>query len=393
MKISKRGLLIGSTAAILASGLGASGAMAEGTIKIGVILEYSGPFAVQAKEIDNGINLALEQRGDSIAGKKIEIIRKDTGGPKPDVAKRLATELVTRDKVDMLAGVVLTPNALAIADVATQAKVPFVIMNAATSIITAKSPYIVRFSFTLPQVSAPLAEWAFKNGIKEAYTLVSDYGPGLDAEASFKKAFTAAGGKIVGDVRVPLSNPDFAPYVQRVKDAKPQAVFVFVPAGAQAIGLMKAAAERELVKSGIQMIGTGDMTDDAVLQSMGDAALGLVTSHHYSYAHKSPHNKAFTDGVEAIDNSLRPDFMTVGGYDGMIAIYKVIEQLKGKMDGDKAMAIFKSMKFESPRGPIAIDPATRDIVQDVYIRRVEKVGDKLVNVEFDKIPSVKDPGK
>ena len=235
MKISKRGLLVGFAAAAMAAGIGTPAALAEGTIKIGVILEYSGPFAVQAKEIDNGIKLALEQRGDTVAGKKIEIIRKDTGGPAPDVAKRLATELVTRDKVDLLAGVVLTPNAMAIAPVATEAKVPFVIMNAATSIITTKSPFIVRYSFTLPQVSAPLADWAVKNGIKEAYTLVSDYGPGIDAEKSFSKAFTAAGGKIVGDVRVPLANPDFAPYIQRVKDAKPQAVFVVVPAGAQTI--------------------------------------------------------------------------------------------------------------------------------------------------------------
>jgi branched-chain amino acid transport system substrate-binding protein len=372
----------------------AGAARAEDTIKIGLILEYSGPFAQNALEIDNGLRLYMKQHGDTVAGKKIEIIKRDTTGASPDIAKRLAQELVTRDKVNFLAGFVLTPNALAVADVATEAKVPMIIMNAATSVITTKSPYIARVSFTLPQVTVPIAQWAAKNGIKQAYILVSDYGPGHDAEAAFEKAFTAAGGSVVGKVATPLANPDFSVYVQKIKDANPQAVFLFVPSGQQPTALMKAFAEQGLTGSGLKIIATGDITDDMTLPAMGDAALGIITSHHYSYAHDSAMNKAYVKAyAEAYGPDLRPNFMSVGGYDGTAAIYRVIEQLKGDVDGDKAMAVLKGMKIDSPRGAVEIDAATRDVVQTVYIRRVEKVDGKLVNVEFDQIANVKDPGK
>ncbi len=380
--------------ALIALMLGAGAAQAQDSIKVGLILEYTGPFANNSQEVDNGVKLYMAQHGDTVAGEKIEIIRRDTTGAAPDIAKRLAQELVTRDKVNFLAGFGLTPNALAAADVATEAKVPMIIMNAATSIITTKSPYIARFSFTLPQVTMPMAEWAAKNGIKQVYILVSDYGPGHDAEAAFEKAFTAAGGTIVGKVATPLANPDFSIYVQKIKDAKPQAVFLFVPSGQQPTALLKAMAEQGLTGSGLKILATGDVTDDMTLHIEGDAALGMITAHHYSYAHDSAANKAFVKAyTEAFGPSLRPDFLAVGGYDGMAAIYKVAEALKGDIDPDKAMAVLKGMAFESPRGPIEIDPATRDIIQTVYIRRVEKAGGDLVNVEFDKIERVKDPGK
>jgi branched-chain amino acid transport system substrate-binding protein len=393
----KRRLVSGfAIAAALALGLIApsGAARAEDTIKIGLIMTYSGAFAENARQIDNGVKLYMQQHGDVVAGKKIEILRRDTTGPAPDIAKRLAQELVTRDKVNFLAGFVLTPNALAVADIATEAKVPTVLMNAATSIITTKSPYITRVSFTLPQVTAPLAQWAAKNGIKQVYIMTSDYGPGHDAEAAFTKAFTAAGGEVVGKVAMPLQNPDFAAYVQKAADLKPQAVFLFVPSGQQPTALMKTFNEQGLLRSGLKILATGDVTDDDTLPAMGDAALGIITSHHYSYAHDSQLNKAYVKAyAAAYGPDIRPDFNSVGGYDGMAAIYKVIEALKGDIDPDKAMAAFKGMKIDSPRGPVEIDPATRDVVQTVYIRRVEKVDGQIVNVEFDKIPDVKDPGK
>ena len=395
MRTGRLGKAVGVAAALTLAALsGAGTAWAADAIKIGLILTYSGPFADNARQIDNGVKLYMKQHGDTVAGRKIEIIRRDTTGAAPDLAKRLAQELVTRDKVDFFAGFVLTPNALAAADVANEAKVPMVIMNAATSIITAKSPYVARVSFTLPQVTVPLARWAAGNGIRQVYIMTSDYGPGHDAAAAFEKSFTAAGGTIAGKVAMPLQSPDFAAYVQRVSDLHPQAVFLFVPAGQQPTALMKTFAEQGLTRSGIKILATGDVTDDAVLQGMGDAALGIITTHHYSYAHDGATNKDYVRAyAEAYGNDIRPNFMSVGGYDGMAAIYRVIEALKGNIDGDKAMAVLKGMKIDSPRGPIEIDAATRDVVQTVYVRRAENVGGKIVNVEFDKIPNVRDPGK
>ena len=363
------------------------------TVKIGLILTYSGPFADNARQVDNGVKLYVKQHGDRPTGKKIELVRRDSTGAAPDIAKRLAQELVTREKVNFLAGFVLTPNALAVAEVATEAKVPMIVMNAATSIITTKSPYIARVSFTLPQVTAPMAQWAAKNSIRQVYIMTSDYGPGHDAATTFEKAFTAAGGTIVGAVAMPLQNPDFAAYVQKVGDLHPQAVFLFVPSGQQPVAIMKTFAEQGLTRSGLKIIATGDVTDDGVLQSMGDAPLGIITTHHYSYVHDSPLNKAFVKAYAEEYGDFRPDFLAVGGYDGMAAIYRVIEELKGDIDPDRAMAVLKGMKIDSPRGPIEIDPETRDVIQTVYVRRVEKVGGKIVNVEFDRFENVKDPGK
>jgi branched-chain amino acid transport system substrate-binding protein len=374
--------------------LGATGALAQATVKIGVVAEFSGPFADYGQQIVGGMRAYLKLNGEVFAGKKIDIVIRDTTGAAPDVAKRLAQELITRDQVDILAGFGLTPNALAVAPVSAEAKKPMVIMNAATSVITTRSPYIVRVSHTLPQDTQPIAQWAARNGIKRAFTLVSDFGPGVDAETTFIKAFKAAGGEIVDSVRTPLANPDFAPFLQRVKDTKPEAVFVFLPPGSQTIAFIKGYEERGLKQAGIRIIATGDLTDDGVLQAMGEPTLGLITSFHYSAAHESPENKAFLKAyVEANGTKLRPNFMACAGYDGMAAIAEALKKTGGSTDAEAFLAALKGMKLMSPRGPIMIDPETRDIVQTVYIRRVERVDGLLYNIEFDKFPDVKDPGK
>jgi branched-chain amino acid transport system substrate-binding protein len=366
------------------------------TIKIGMIASFSGPFADVGKQLMGGIKAYMKQHGDTVAGKKIEIIQRDTTGPAAEVAKRLAQELVVQDKVDFLVGFGLTPEALAVAPVVTESKTPMVIMNAATSIITTKSPYIVRFSLTLPQVSSPLGEWAAKNGIKKVVTMVADYGPGHDAEAAFTKSFTAGGGQVIDAIRTPISNPDFSSFIQRVKDKRPDAVFVFVPAGQQSIAAMKAYSERGLAAGGIKLIATGDVLDDHGLATIGDAALGAISSYHYSVAHDSPENKAFLEvykEANGADAGL-PNFMSVGAYDGMAAIYDAIQKLDGKLEPDKVMDLLKHAAFISPRGPISIDPETRDVVQNIYLRRVEKVNGELRSVELSTlVTGMKDPGK
>jgi branched-chain amino acid transport system substrate-binding protein len=369
-------------------------AAAQNTVKIGMIAEFTGPFADYGTQIYNGVKTYLKMHGDTFGGKKVEFVVKDTTGASPELAKRLATDAITLDKVDILAGFGLTPNALATAPVSAEAKKPMVIMNAATSVITKGSPYIVRVSHTLPQDTMPMAQWALKNNIKRVFVLVSDYGPGKDAEAQFVKSFTAGGGEIVGSVRTPLQNPEFAPFIQRAKDANPQAIFVFLPPGSQTIAFIKGYEERGLKQAGVKIIATGDLTDDGVLEAMGDPTLGIVTTFHYSFVHDSPENKAFVKAyAETNGTRLRPNFMACAGYDGMAAIAEALKKTNGSVDPEALMAAFKGMKLVSPRGPIMIDPETRDIVQTVYVRRVEKVNGQLVNVEFDKYPDIKDPGK
>jgi branched-chain amino acid transport system substrate-binding protein len=279
---------------------------------------------------------------------------------------------------------------MAVAPISTQSKTPLVVMAAATSSITQASPFIVRTSFTLPQATGPLAEWAAQNGIKKVATLVSDYGPGIDAEKSFTATFTAKGGT-VENLRVPLANPDFSPFLQKVADAKPDALFVFVPSGIGA-QFMKQFVERGLDKSGIKLIGPGDVTDDDLLNNMGDVALGAITSQHYSAAHDSPENKAFVEAFKKANNGMRPNFMAVGGYDGMHLIYEGLKKTNGA-GGQALVDAMKGMSWTSPRGPVSIDPQTRDIIQNVYIRKVERKGGELYNVEFATIPNVKDPVK
>lgn len=388
MKLKKPLIAFALTAAVSAA------AWAADPVKIGLVLPMSGPFASYGKQIEHGVKLYLATQGDTFGGRKIELIVKDDSpGTAGDVSKRLAQELVIKDKVDILAGFGLTPSAFAVAPVATDAKKPMVIMNAATSSVTTKSNYIVRTSMTLPQNSAPIASWAAKNKIKKVFTLVADFGPGHDAEGQFKKTFTAAGGTIVGEVRAPVKNPDFAPFLQKIKDTKPDAVFLFLPPGGETIAFMKGFKERGLAQSGIQLISTGDLPDEDILEALGDSALGLITSFHYSEAHKSPENKAYTEAYYKAYPKDRPNFMSVGGYDGMRLIAEVLKKTNGDTNADKFVEAAKGMKWVSPRGPISIDPATRDIVQNIYIRKVEKVGGKLQNVEFDHVADFKDPGK
>jgi branched-chain amino acid transport system substrate-binding protein len=370
--------------------VGTSAANGQGTIKIGVILPYSGQFADTATQLDGGIKLYMKQNGDTVAGKKVEIIRKDSGGIAPDVAKRLAQELVVRDNVDLLAGFVLSPNTLAAADVSAQAKKFMVVMNAGASVIMTKSPYVTRVSITLPQVAEAFGTWAAKSGIKKVYSMVSDFAPGHDAEAGFQRAFKEAGGDIVGAVRFPVANPDFSAFVQRAKDLNPEAIFLFVPAGAQPAAFGKAVAERGLDSKAIKILGTGETTAEQALKSMGDAALGIVTAWNYDYNDATRLNGEFVKQFNET-NKRNPDFMSVGGYDGMHLIYEALKKTAGKSDPDALIAAVKGMKWESPRGPISIDPEFRDVVQTIYIRRVERVGGELRNVVFDKVENVRDP--
>jgi branched-chain amino acid transport system substrate-binding protein len=378
-------------AAVAALALISSGAAAQDTVKIGLILPMTGQQASTGKQIDAAVKLYMAQHGNTVAGKKIEVILKDDTSV-PDVTKRLAQELVVNDKVAFLAGFGLTPSAMATAPIATQAKVPEIVMAAGTSSITEASPYVARTSFTLAQSAVPMAEWAYKNGIKKVVTLVSDYGPGVDAEKSFSEKYKADGGTVAENLRIPLRSPDFAPVLQKVADAKPDALFVFVPSGTGA-QFVKQFVERGLDKSGVKLIATGDVTDDDQLNGMGDVVMGVINAHNYSANHDSALNKAYVDAFKKANGGLRPNFMSVGGYDGMALIYGALKKTNGDTDGDKLIAAMKGMAWESPRGPISIDADTRDIVQNIYIRKVDKVGGELYNVEFATIPNVKDPVK
>jgi branched-chain amino acid transport system substrate-binding protein len=387
-----RRTLVGFGILVLAL-LAAPPADAQSTIKIGLIMPYSGQFADTATQMDNAIKLYVKQKGDTVAGRKIEFIRRDTGGVAPDVAKRLAQELIVRDNVDLLAGFVLTPNALAAGDVSAEAKKFMVVMNAATSIITTKSPYMARTSVTTPQLNESFGTWAFKSGIRKIYTMVSDFGPAHDAEGAFQRAFKEAGGELVGSVRFPVANPDFSAFIQRAKDLNPEAIYIWVPGGVQPAAIGKALADRGIDPRKTKILGQGELTEEEALKSMGDAGLGIITVYHYDYHHDSALNREFVKAFTEAYGGRNPNIYSIGGYDGMHLIYEALKKTGGKTDGDSLIAAAKGMKWESPRGPVAIDPETRDIVQTVYIRRVEKVGGQLRNVEFDKVENVKDPAK
>ena len=372
--------------------LNTSVAWAQEVFKIGLILPMTGQSASTGKQIEAAARLYMAQNGSTVAGRKIELIVKDDGGV-PDATKRIAQELVVNDKVGVLSGFGLTPLALATAPIASQSKTPMVVMAAATSSITEASPFIVRTSFTLPQCAVAMGDWAPKNGFKRVVTLVSDYGPGIDAERYFKERMQLNSAQVLESLRVPLRNPDFAPFLQKVRDLKPDAVFVFVPSGAGA-AVMKQFVERGMDKAGIKLIGTGDLTDDDQLNDMGDGALGVVTAHHYSAAHPSALNKKFVETFKKANNGLRPNFMAVGGYDGMRVIYEALKNTKGGQGGGEALlSAMKGQIFESPRGQIYIDAQTRDVVHNIYLRKVEKKDGQLYNVEFDVIKDMKDPGK
>ena len=366
------------------------------TIKIGFISSYSGAAAAQGDQLDKGVKLFMKLNGDKLPpGVKVELITRDDTGPNPDVAKRVAQELIVRDKVQFLTGLVWTPNMAAIAPLTTEAKVPFVSMNAAGARIMNNAPYMARVSFTLWQSAYPLGQWAAKK-YKRAYTAVSDFAPGHEAEEGFIKGFKEGGGEIVGSLRVPLANPDFVPFMQRIKDAKPEVVFGFNPAGKAATGMMKAYADLDLAKAGIKYIGTGDIVTDDELPNMGDVALGVTTVHHYSANAERPANKAFVAAYKKeYGENLNPSFIAVGAWDGMDAIFHAIREQGGKVDPDKTMEALKKWRNpNSPRGMVSIDPETRDVINPEYLREVRKVGGRLANVELETISTgLKDPMK
>ncbi len=379
--------IIAATAISLLAG----GAAAQEPARIGLILPMTGPFQGTGKQVDAAVKLYMAQHGDTVAGTKVEVILRDDGGV-PDASKRLAQELVVRDKANILMGFGLTPIALAVAPIATQAKVPAIVISAASSVVTGSSPFVVRTGQVVPQTASVMADWALKNGIKKVVSVVSDYAPGYDAEKWFSDRFKAGGGDILASLRVPLANPDFAPFLQRVKDEAPDAMFAFVPAG-QGSAFAKQYVERGMDKSGIRFIATGDVTDDDILNNMGDAALGVITAMPYSAAHPSDINKAYVAAYKAANNGVRPNFMSVFGYDGMHAVYAALEKTKGSTDGTAMVEAMKGLSWESPRGPMTIDAQTRDVVHNIYISKVERVNGELYNVEFATFPMVKDPAK
>lgn len=375
--------------ALLGSAMAQAG---DAPLRIGIIASYSGPYADYGRQFDAGMAVYLDEHNSQIAGRSVDIIRKDTSGAAPDLARRHAQELIVRDRVDVISGLDFSPNALAIAPVLSQAKTPAIVMNAAASGITLKSPYMARVAFTVQQVSAPMALWMRDQGIGSAYTVVANYASGHDAEAAFHKTFTDAGGQITGQVRTPMTNPDFASYVQKIKDVAPDSVFVFFPSGVMPPAFLKAWRERGLDEAGIRLFATGEATDDSYLPATGDVALDLVTSHHYSYAHPSKANQEFIARFRRLHgDAMRPSYFAVAAYDALAALDAALQKTHGDIDADRLMEALAGLTLDSPRGPIRIDAKTRDIVQTVYIRRVQRMDGELVNVEFDHFDDVSDP--
>jgi branched-chain amino acid transport system substrate-binding protein len=370
-------------------------AQQQGPIKIGIVLSYSGgDNVILGKMADAAFAAFMKQHGDTIAGRKVVLIKRDDTGIAPEVAKRLAQELIVQDHVDLLIGASYTPNAIAMASVSTQAKVPYFIVNAATSNIIAKQPYSARFAFTTAQITQPFANWAYKGGAKTAFAVFQDYGPGLDAGHTFEKTFTAAGGKMLGDAAIPVDTKDFTAYIQKVKDAKPDVMFLFINASGGGVDFIKALRASGFDKTGIKFLATGDLVDEAILPTEGDSALGIVTTFDYSAMHDSKMNRDFITAFKAAYGSDQlPTFEAVQAYDCMAAAYKVLEAQKGVIDPDKTMDILKGWKWESPRGPVELDANTRDLIQTVYFRKVERRNGLLGNYEFDKTPAVKDPNE
>lgn len=379
----------------LALGLGLVGQSAvakDEPLRLGIIASYSGPYADYGRQFDAGMAVYLDQHGGRLGGHKVEILRRDTAGPAPDLARRHAQELIVRERVHLISGLDFSPNALAVASVVTQGRTPTIVMNAAASGIPLRSPYMARVAFTVQQVSAPMAQWLLQQGVESVYTVVANYASGVDAEVAFRTVFEEGGGTVSGSLRTPLSNPDFSAYVQRIKDAAPDAAFIFFPSGAMPQAFLKAWRERGLDEAGITLYATGEATDDSYLQATGDVALDLVTSHHYSHAHPSELNQDFIRHFRELHGtSLRPSYFAVAAYDAMAALDAALTQTGGEPDPDAFMAALEGLSLESPRGPIRIDAATRDIVQTVYIRRVERRNGELLNIEFDQFDEVSDP--
>ena len=386
----RRDVIKGVAATAAATATGSRRAAAQEVIKIGMSMPMTGAgFAAVGRQITSAMRLYMQQNGDRVAGKRIELILRDDAGV-ADNARRIVQEMIVNDKVSIVVGGI-TPTSLAIAQLVTQAKIPTVVVVSGASITVDRSPYMVRTSFTLGQSSGIMGEWAAKNGSKRVVSLVNEWAPGVEAETAFKNSFTQGGGRIIESLRIPLANPDFAPFLQRIRDAAPDTAFIYFP-GTQAGIFAKQFAERGLAKSGIKIIGPGELTDDDELNGMGDQMLGIFTAHHYSALHDSPLNKTYVEAFKKMHN-FRPNFISVGGYDGLHVIYEALKRTGGNTDGDALMSAMKGMKWESPRGPMSIDPETRDVVHNIYVRKVEKVNGELYNVEFATFEAVKDPMK
>ncbi len=379
-------------AAILAAGLGLSaGAVSADTIRVGVVAPFSGPFAIYGKQYKEAIETYVALNGTTAGEHTIEFIYKDVGGPNPDNSRALAQELLIRDQVDYLAGFTFTPNALAVAPLLDQSQTPLVIFNAATSVINKQSPFYVRTSYTLWQVTAPLAEWAWDQGIRTVATTVADYGPGIDAENAFKAAFEAKGGKVVDAIRMPLSTNDFTPFIQRIREQAPDALFAFLPGGPPTFGFTKTYNDMGLREAGIRFLGTAE-TEEVNLQALGDPAIGLTTAYHYSNAHDSDLNRTFKAKLEELFPGAVANWASVGAFDGTHLIYQMVAAAGS--DGPAAVEAAKGLAWESPRGPVTMSAETRTVIQNVYIREVERdaASGLLVNREKGVIATVDDLG-
>jgi branched-chain amino acid transport system substrate-binding protein len=389
MLLTRRIMVAGAFASVAALSVSA---FAQGqAVKVGIIGPFSGPFAHYGTLFKAGVEAYVENQGGKLGGKSVEFIYRDTGGPNPAQTKTLAQELIVKDKVDYLGGFVFTPNALAVAPLIQQSQTPTVIFNAATSSITEKSEYFIRTSYTLWQVTVPMAQWAAKQGMTKVVTAVTDYGPGIDAETAFKAEFAKQGGTVVESIRMPIATTDFGPFAQRIRASGAQAVYTFLPGGPPNLGFVKAYTENGLSKAGIQFLGTAE-TDEFDLQKFGDSALGLTTAFHYSGAHDSAANKTFVAALKKQDPAAVANYASVGAWDGMYVIQKMIEGTGGQKDGPKAIAAARALQWESPRGPVRIDPKTRHITQNVYLRKVEKLGGQLVNKEVQSFGPQGDHG-
>ncbi len=385
-----RRTMLKGVAALAAVGPFARRAAAQDVLKMGISIPMTGAgFNAVGRQLASAVKLYMQQHGDMVAGRKLELIIRDDGGV-ADNARRIVQEMIVNDKVGLV-GIGTTPCSLAIAPLVTEVKMPTLVLSSGASITVTKSHYMVRAGFLQGQQAWIMAEWAIKNGSRRVVTLVNDWAPGIESETAFKTRFVQVGGEILESIRIPLANPDFAPFLQRIRDIGPDSAFIYFP-GTQAPIFAKQFAERGLANSGIKIIGPGDLTDDDDLNNMGDQMLGMITSGSYSAAHDSPLNKAYVGAFEKA-SGFRPDFVSVGGYDGMHLIYEALKKANGNTDGNTLLAAMKGMAWESPRGPISIDPQTRDIVQNIYIRKVEKVNGQLYSVEFATYEAVKDPLK
>jgi branched-chain amino acid transport system substrate-binding protein len=385
-----------SGAALVTVGLAPRAALAapSAPFKIGIIWSYTGGGPTSGPELDGAMAAFQKVHGDTVAGRKVVIVRRDDTGVNPETARRLAQELVVQDKVDMIAGMIFTANAMTVGAISNEAKTPVMLVNSVATGLLPKFPFMTRWSFTTLELTDVLGKWAAKNGYKNIYTIYHDNQSGVDANVGFTRAFEGAGGKIVGVSPVPLTAGDFSAYVERAKDAKPDALFVFLLAGGVSAQFLKQLDAAGVQKAGIKIISTGDLVSENNLPQMGDPAIGIVSAYHYSSTHDSALNKQYVREATAImKGNPYPSFAGCAIWDILTATYRALAVQGGNWEPEKTLAFLKTYKAESPRGPIAIDPETRDIVQNVYLRRVEKKNGVLVNTEFATYPMVKSPEK